>query len=249
MKIAAIYDVHGNLPALEAVMADVRREGVDLVVVGGDVLPGPMPVETLEYITSLHLPTRFLQGNGDREVRNQMAGIESSIIPPAFREVMRWVASQLTPDHGRLLASWPATQTVEHETLGSILFCHATPRNDVEIFTRETPEANLLPVFAGTDAAIVMCGHTHMQFDRRVGTTRVVNAGSVGMPFADPGAYWALLGDDVELRRTMYDFDRTAEIIRASKYPQADHFADKNVLDPPREEQMVKAFAGAEIKG
>jgi putative phosphoesterase len=247
MRIAAIYDVHGNLPALEAVMAEVRRERVDLVVVGGDVLPGPMPVETLEYITSLGLPTRFLQGNGDREVRNQMAGIESTL-PPAWRDVMRWVADQLSPDHARILASWPATQTVEQDTLGSILFCHATPRNDVEIFTRETPEAALIPVFAETDAAIVVCGHTHMQFDRRVGNTRVVNAGSVGMPFADPGAYWALIDQDVELRRTPYDFDQAARIIRASKYPQAEDFAEKNILNPPREEQMVKTFAGAEIK-
>ena len=248
MRIAAIYDVHGNLPALEAVMSDVRAEGVDLVVVGGDVLPGPMPVETLEYITSLDLPTRFLHGNGDREVRNQMAGVESSIIPPPWREVMRWVAAELTSEHDRILAAWPATQAVEHETLGEILFCHATPRNDIEIFTRDTPEANLLAVFAETDAAIVMCGHTHMQFDRRIGKTRVVNAGSVGMPFADPGAYWALIDDDVELRRTPYDFERAARIIRASKYPQAEDFAAKNILNPPREEQMLKVFSGAEIK-
>ena len=248
MRIAAIYDVHGNLPALEAVMAEVRREGVDLMVVGGDVLPGPMPVETLEYITSLDVPTRFLHGNGDREVQNQMAGVESSLIPPPWRDVMRWVAAQLTPDHARVLASWPATQTVEHETLGSILFCHATPRNDIEVFTRETPEPALLPVFAETDAAVVMCGHTHMQFDRRIGKTRVVNAGSVGMPFADPGAYWGLIGDDIELRRTPYDFDRAAQLIRASKYPQAQDFADKNILNPPREEQMLKVFSAAEIK-
>jgi len=248
MRIAAIYDVHGNLPALEAVMAEVRREGVDLVVVGGDVLPGPMPVETLEYITSLDLPTRFLHGNGDREVRNQMAGVESSILPPPWREVMRWVAAQLTPDHGRILDSWPATQAVDHGTLGGILFCHATPRNDIEIFVRTTPEASLLPVFATTDAAIVVCGHTHMQFDRRIGKTRVINAGSVGMPFADPGAYWALIGDDVEFRRTSYDFDRAARMIRASKYPQAQDFADKNILNPPREEQMLTVFSAAEIK-
>jgi putative phosphoesterase len=248
MRIAAIYDVHGNLPALEAVMAEVRREGVDLIVVGGDVLPGPMPVETLDYLTSLDLPTRFLQGNGDREVRNQMAGIESPIIPPAFRELMRWVAAQLSPEHGRILASWPATQTLQHGTLGEILFCHATPRNDVEIFTRETTEEKLLPVFAESSAAVVVCGHTHMQFDRRVGNRRVVNAGSVGMPFAEPGAYWAMIDDDVELRRTSYGFERAAQIVRATEYPQARDFAGTNILNPPREEQMLKAFSGAEIK-
>ena len=248
MRIAAIYDVHGNLPALEAVMAEVRQEGVELVVVGGDVLPGPMPAETLEYITSLDLPTRFLHGNGDREVRNWMAGIESPIIPPAYRDAFRWVAAQLTPEHGQLLASWPATQTIEHETLGMILFCHATPRNDTEIFTRRTSDERLAPVFAGTDADVVICGHTHMQFDRRVAGKRVVNAGSVGMPFAEAGAYWALIDEDIALRRTGYDLERAANIIRGTKYPQAAEFADKNVLAPPSEEQMLNAFAGAELK-
>src|SRR4029077_3512337 len=105
--------------------------------------------------------------------------------------------------------------------LGDVLFCHATPRNDVEIFTRLTADEIVIPMLADAGAPIVVCGHTHMQFERRFGSTRVVNAGSVGMPFGEPGAYWLLLGADIELHRTIYDFDAAARAIEASDYPQA----------------------------
>src|SRR6187549_3834664 len=194
MRIAALYDIHGNLPALEAVLEDIRHAEVDQVVVGGDVFPGPMPRETLACLLSLDVPVQFIQGNGDRVVRAQMAGTESSEVPEQFRETVRWNAQQLQPENEQVLASWPLTLRVPIGGLGEVLFCHATPRNDTEIFTRLTPEDRLLPIFEGLGAALVVCGHTHMQFDRTVGSVRVVNAGSVGMPFQEPGAYWLLLG-------------------------------------------------------
>ena len=109
--------------------------------------------------------------------------------------------------------------------LGDVLFCHGTPRSDVEIFTRLTAEERLFPAFEGVDAAVVVCGHTHMPFDRTVRGIRVVNAGSVGMPFGDPGAYWLLLGPDVSPRHQRYDLEAAAARIRASDYPQAEAFA------------------------
>ncbi len=248
MRLAAIYDIHANLPALEAVLHDVRRAGVDQVVVGGDVLPGPMPRETLECLLQLDIPTQFIQGNGDRVVLAQMRGAESSEVPQQFREVIRWNAQQLHPEQEALLAGWPGTLRVQIPGLGEVLFCHATPRNDTEIFTRLTPEDRLLPVFAGVDAPVAVCGHTHMQFDRRVGSTRVVNAGSVGMPFQEPGAYWLLLGPDVQLRRTAYDLAQAAERIRDTKYPQAEDFAARNVLQPPSEQATLEAFTRVELK-
>jgi diadenosine tetraphosphatase ApaH/serine/threonine PP2A family protein phosphatase len=148
-----------------------------------------------------------------------------------------------------VIASWPATFRVPVRGLGEVLFCHATPRNDTEIFTRMTPEERLLPVFEGIDFPLVVCGHTHMQFDRMVGKIRVVNAGSVGMPFGSPGADWLLLGPDVELRHTTYDLTQAAQRIRKTKYPQAEDFAARNVLQPPSEEEMLKVFARAELKG
>ena len=106
----------------------------------------------------------------------------------------------------------------------------------------------MLPVFAGVDASVVICGHTHMQFDQHVGGIRVINAGSVGMPFGDPGADWLLLGPDIQLRHTSYDLAKAAERIRQTKYPQAEDFALRNMLQPPAEAEVLKGFARAELK-
>src|SRR4051794_31067696 len=181
--VAAIYDIHGNLPALDAVLEDVRRAGAELVVIGGDVLPGPMPRETLARLFDLELPVRFIRGNGDRVVLEALAGADLVSIPEPYRATMRWVAEQLDPRDVERIAAWPNTLRIEIGGLGEVLFCHATPRNDTEIFTRLTPEDRLLPIFDEPDVPVAICGHTHMQFDRMIGRTRVVNAGSVGMPY------------------------------------------------------------------
>jgi predicted phosphodiesterase len=148
----------------------------------------------------------------------------------------------------REIETWPPTVSADVDGIGSVLFCHATPRNDTDIFTRLTPEERLVPIFEGVDAKLVVCGHTHMQFDRTIGRTRVVNAGSVGMAFGATGAHWLLLGPDVTLRRTAYDLERAAERIRGTSYPQADEFAEKNILRTPAESDVLDAFARAELK-
>ena len=229
-RLAAIYDIHGNLPALEAVLEEIRAAGVDHVVVGGDVLPGPMPRETLACLSDMNIPASFIMGNGDREVLEQRKGVESAVIPEQFREMMRWVAGQLDDKLEKWIASWPKTTRAEVHELGDVLFCHATPRSDTEMFSSQMSEARLLPIFEGIDEPIVVCGHTHRQFDRMVGKTRVINAGSVGMPFGVTGAYWLLLGPDVELRRTEYDLTRAAERIGQTNYPGASEFAQNYVL-------------------
>ncbi len=249
MRVAAIYDIHANLPALEAVLHDIRQANVDQVVVGGDVVPGPMPRETIERLLDLDIPVQFIQGNGEVDVLAEMAGMKVSRVPEQFREVVRWSALQLLPEHEQLLANWPPTCRVEIRELGEVLFCHATPRSDTEIFTRLTPEDRLLPVFEGLkNVPVVVCGHTHMQFDRTIGAIRVVNAGSVGMPFEELGAYWLLLGPDIELRHTLYDLAKAAERIRDTKYPQAQDFAARNVLQPPSESEMLETFTRVELK-
>ena len=248
MRVAAIYDIHGNLPALEAVLQEIRHAEVDQVIVGGDVLPGPIPRETIACLRELEFPVQFIQGNGDREVVALRRGTETGAVPEQYREAMRWVAQQLHPEDEQWLASWPQTVRIQIPALGEVLFCHATPRNDTEIFTRLTPEERLLPVFAKANAPLVICGHTHMQFDRKVGDLRVVNAGSVGMPFGESGAYWLLLGPGVEFRHTHYDLAKAAERIRATKYPQAEEFAARNVLQPRSEAEILQAFSRAELK-
>src|SRR5213079_346317 len=97
----------------------------------------------------------------------------------------------------------------------------------------------LLPIFGKLDVALAVCGHTHMQFDRTIGRVRVVNAGSVGMPYGEPGAYWLLLGPTVQLRHSTYNLTKAAERIRATKYPEAEDFAANNVLRPPSESQVL----------
>ncbi len=248
MRVAALYDIHANLSALEAVLEEVGGAEVDLIVVGGDVFPGPMPRETLKCLLELEIPVKFIRGNGDREVLARMRGAGSGTLPEQAQEVLRWVAEQLSPRDQHMLAGWPETVCLSIGGLGEVLFCHATPRNDTEIFARLTSEDGVLPAFAGVEAAVVVCGHTHMQFDRTIGKVRVVNAGSVGMPFGEAGAYWLLLGPGVEFRDTKYDLTKAAERIRETKYPQAEEFAARSVLQPPSEREMLEVFSRAELK-
>jgi predicted phosphodiesterase len=259
MRIAALYDIHGNLPALDAVLQDIRQANVDQIVVGGDVVPGPMSRETLGRLLYLDLPTHFIHGNGELAILAQMAGARTGSVtywgttsgarpPETIVDVYRWTTAQQQPEFEPVLARWPKTLQLEIDSLGQVLFCHSTPRSETEVFTRLTSEDRLLPLFERLQVAVVVCGHTHMQFDRMIGRTRVVNAGSVGMPFGEPGAYWLLLGPDIQLRHTSYDLAKAAERIRASSYPQAQDFGAHNVLQPPSEKQMLEAFSKAELK-
>ena len=246
-RVAALYDIHGNLPALEAVLAAVDAVGDAggdaTIVVGGDVVPGPMPREALDRLLDLGARVRFIRGNTDRLVVDAFDGRPlPSRLPPAVQDAITWSAGQLDRRHRDFLAARPGTLALVVEGLGEVLFCHASPRSDEEIFTVASPAERVRPMLEGVSQRIVVCGHTHMQFDRTVDGVRVVNAGSVGMPFSRPGAYWLSLGPDVQLRRTEYDLARAAELVRGTSYPQAAEFAARNVLDPPGEEQMLAAF-------
>ncbi len=242
MRVAALYDIHGNLPALHAVLDAVRRAGVDRIVVGGDVLPGPMPAQCLERLHALELPIECIHGNGERAVLEELAGGPAAGVPESLRPMLQWCGAQLSEAQRAAIAAWPATLERTVPGLGRVLFCHATPRNDTDIFTRHTPDAVLAPLFHGVDADTVVCGHTHMQFDRRVDRVRIVNAGSVGMPFGLPGACYALLGPTIELCRVDYDLARAARHIAATEFPDAAAYADRYVVHPPTEAQMLKAY-------
>ena len=173
---------------------------------------------------------------------------EMPSVPERYKDSMRWAAAQVSPAYQDLIASWPATVQLNVAGMGEVLFCHATPRNDTEIFTRLTSEDRLVPVFENVNSSTVVCGHTHMQFDRAVGSIRVVNAGSVGMPFGDPGAYWLQLGPDIHLRYTRYDLQAAAERVRLTRYPLREEFAARDILKPPSEEQMLEALGRAELR-
>lgn len=188
--IATLYDIHGNLAALDAVLAEVPEEAT--IVVGGDICEGgPKPAAVLERLRDLGDRVLWLRGNADRELGPGEEGDEE----PTDEVIAARAA--LGDEQLAFLLGLPPSVEAE-----GIFFCHATPRNDVDIFTERTPEERLLPIFAGVTAPIVVVGHTHTQFERSVGAIRVINSGSVGRPYEDePGAYWML---DLEHRHTVY---------------------------------------------
>ncbi len=197
MQVAALYDVHGNPSAIDAVLAEVPDEAT--ILVGGDVAAGPYPAEALERLRSLGERVRWIRGNADRELRPGEQGL-------APADVIGWVREQLSDEQVAFLHGLPERIELDVDGVGRVLFCHATPQNDTDIFLEDTPEERVAPSFAGVGADLVVCGHTHMQFDREIAGIRVVNAGSVGMPYDDePGAYWLALGPGAEHRRTAYD--------------------------------------------
>jgi putative phosphoesterase len=237
MRVAVLADIHGNLPALEAVLAEVDAAAPDLLVVCGDVASGPLPAESIELLRSLPY-ARFVCGNADRELVGAFDGGKDA----SGSLSNNWCATQISREQRDFLASFAETVSIEVDGLGRVLFCHGSPRSDEEMMTSETSDERLKEFMAGVDAAVVVCGHTHMPFDRMAGGVRVINPGSVGMPFGEPGAHWALLGPGVDMRYTDYDRGAAAARIRRSAWPDADEFAGSNVLTAPSAEDAFAYF-------
>jgi predicted phosphodiesterase len=238
MRVAALYDIHGNLPALEAVLADPRFASADVVVCGGDLVAGPMPGECLELLRGLGDRVLFVRGNGDRE----------TVTPPdsgTLAEIGRWCRERLTPDQLAEVASWPLTVTVDAGWLGPILFCHATPEDDTRIVTAITLDDEVDAEIGGVAAGVVVCGHTHVQFDRVIGAHRLVNAGSVGMPYeGSPDARWALLGPGVDLVTTPYDADAALPLLAESGYPGLEEWFGPVVRGEVSAAEVTEYFEG-----
>ena len=212
MRVAALYDVHGNVHALDAVLSEL--DDADTIVVGGDVAAGPWPSETVERLRALGDRVLWLRGNADRELVQRDRKGQA---PP---QLLAWIRERLSRDQLAFLEGLTLTQTLEVEGVGDVLFCHATPRSDEEVLTAISPAGRWLEAVAGISERVVVCGHTHVQFDRMADGVRVVNAGSVGMPYErEPGAYWLRLGPGVEHRRTEYDVERAAQEIAAAGWP------------------------------
>lgn len=242
MKIAALYDIHGNLPALNAVLKELEQVQPDRILVGGDIVSGPLPVQVLERLLQLGDQVIWIRGNGDREVASVFD--THGVLELDKGDVTNWVAEQLTPTQRRFLGQLQEKIVLQVGGLGEVLFCHATPRNDYEIFTPISSMDRIKRMFSGVKQQMVICGHTHMQFEMQIGKISVFNAGSVGMPYADqPGAYWLLLSAaGCEFRRTEYDLEQAAEEIKVSSYPHATHFAEENVLKNPTVTEALEAL-------
>ena len=241
MRVAALYDVHGNLPALEAVLADVDRESVDRMLVGGDLVWGPMPGECLERLEALGERVTFIRGNTERDV------IEPA---PDQSDASRWCAERLTAEQHVRVAAWAATVSSRIDGLGTVLFCHGSPRTDNEILTVASDGVRVAAALAGVDEAVVVCGHTHHQFDRVIGGKRLVNAGSVGLPYEGrAGAFWALLGPDIELRRTEYDAAAAVERLVATGFPGGAELFQSSLIEPIPRDEAVAYFEERAAKG
>jgi putative phosphoesterase len=229
VRIAALYDIHGNLPALEAVLTELDAAGANHVLVGGDLVAGPFPAECLDVLEAYGDRVSFVRGNADREVVG--GGTDDRA----------WCLDALGPERAQRVADWPLTVTLEADRLGPVLFCHATPRDDEAFLTSLTPDDAVAEALSGVDEDVVAYGHIHVQYERGE-RPRLVNPGSVGWPHEGrPGAYWALFGPDVEFRRTEYDVEPAVERIRATGYPGFDFMAE-TLFKPPTPEEATEHF-------
>jgi predicted phosphodiesterase len=236
MRVAALYDVHGNDAALAAVLADPRCAAADVIVSGGDVVVGPFPGACLDRLREHGERVCFVRGNGEREVveRREWHGA-------------RWCAEQLGQERLAFVAGWPLS--IALSVGGGTCFCHATPRADDEIVTALTPGDQLAEALAAAPQATVVAGHTHVQVDRQDASgRRFVVAGSVGRPYqGQRGAFWAIVSDDgIELVRTDYDVEAAAAAIRRSGFPDARAHASQ-LLEPPAPDEVTASFE--ELRG
>ena len=244
MRVAALADVHGNAPALEAVLAEVEREAPDLVVFCGDVTWGALPEETVALVEPLGERARFVRGNTEREL---LALFDELPTNADEREV--FLAQQHDARARELVAGFAEHVVVEVDEVGPTRFCHGSPRSDEELVTEATPVERVREFLAGVEEQAVVTAHTHVSYERVVDGVRLLNPGSVGLPYeGSPGAYWALLGPGVEHRRTEYDLDEAERRVRAGGNPFGDLTMEILRMPPSRAEVIEDAerrvFAG-----
>ncbi|MBV9367455.1 MAG: metallophosphoesterase family protein [Solirubrobacterales bacterium] len=242
MRIAVLADIHGNLPALRAVLSEIDRAPVDMIVVGGDVVAGPLVRESLELLAARQEPVRWVAGNAEREAMAVYDGAPAADDPAG--RAAAWSARALDERWRAELGAWPIS--VE---LAGVRFCHGSPRRDDEILTRRTPDDVFLEALATTPEQLTVGGHTHQQMFRRVGDSgrTYANAGSVGMPYEGrPGAFWMIVDDGVPVRQeTAYDLDAAVRELRASGYPGVEDQLAESLLEPADPDWVATFFERA----
>ncbi|HEY1594187.1 MAG TPA: metallophosphoesterase family protein [Thermoleophilaceae bacterium] len=238
MRIAVLADIHGNLPALRAVLAEVDAEPVDALVVPGDVVGGPLVREVLELLRERPEPVHWVSGNSEREALAVYDGEPPSDDPAG--QAAAWSARALDDGWRDELASWPIALALD-----GVLFCHGSPRRDNELITRATPDDVLAQALAAVGEPLVVGGHTHQQMVRPVrdGLT-YANAGSVGLPYeGEAGAFWMLVADGVPApRKTAYDVRAAAGEMVASGYTDFEAQLESTILNPADPEYVTALF-------
>jgi putative phosphoesterase len=235
-RVAAVSDVHANVAALTAVLAEIEAAGVDLIISCGDLTWGSHPDETIALMRRFGARALFVRGNGERAVLEISGGHRTAETP---REA--WVPARHSATSLGFVATIPFSVVIEITGLGPVRFCHGSPRSDTEVVTPATPGERFADLCAGVDEQVLVTGHTHLQFDRRVAGRRSVNPGSVGLPYHEgqPGtAYWALLGPDVTLRQTRYDVTAAVAAGAGSGDPAAEKI-EGLLLWPPSSGQIM----------
>lgn len=245
MRIAALADIHGNLPALRAVLAELEREHVDAIVVGGDVVGGPLVRETLELLAARPEPLHWVAGNSERETLAVYDG-EPAADDPAGRSAT-WSAQAIDAGWRAELGSWPISLALD-----GVCFCHGSPRRDDEILTRLTPPDALADALTGTSERLIVGGHTHQQMVRALDDGRTyANAGSVGMPYEGrPGAFWMVVEDGTPVPRfTDYDVEAAVAEMRRSGFPDLDDLLTEALLTPVDADEVAAFFERAAGRG
>ncbi|MFJ5968104.1 metallophosphoesterase family protein [Streptomyces sp. NPDC093060] len=240
-RLAVLSDIHGVLPALEAVLAEPEVAAADRIVLTGDITAGPQPAEVLDLLRSLGDRVLWVGGNADRELVEYRRGERTEIPDP----IGPFAAQALREDQVDFLAALPRTLTLRVRGLGKVLFCHATPRDDAEVVLVDSRLERWAEVLSGLDPGIgtVVCGHTHMPYVRLAHGRLVVNPGSIGMPYGRPGAHWCLLGPGADLRVTSYDIPgAVARLTAGCAYPEIAEWADFYLNSRVTDAEALTAF-------
>ena len=228
MRIAVLADIHGNLPALRAVLAELDREPMDAIVVAGDVAAGPMVREALELLAARAEPVHWVSGNSEREALAVYDGAPPS--DDSSGRAAAWSARALDDRWRAEVGSWPIILVLD-----GVCFCHGSPRRDDENLTLITPVDTIAETLVGTSERSIVGGHTHQQMVRELPDGRVyANAGSVGIPYEGrAGAFWMVVEDGTPLlRSTDYDLDAALAELRGSGFPDVDDQVAESLLDP-----------------
>ncbi len=234
MKLAILSDTHGNLVALETVLAELEKESIDQMICLGDVpAMGPQPHECLERIKALDIPV--VMGNTDDWL------INPSTIPPddaPIFNIMRWCVDQMTEADQAFLKNFEATVDIKLPDQMDLVCFHGSPKHFNDIITSISSDDEILDYFAGTNATLYTGGHTHVQILRRVGDKFYLNPGSVGLPcryypnlhgglsLTHRAEYAVITVENgnmgVDLRSVPLDVDRVLKAAKNSEMPHAD---------------------------
>jgi putative phosphoesterase len=241
-SIAILSDIHGILPALDAVLAEPDVIAADRIVLPGDIAAGPQPIAVLDRLLRLGDRAIWVRGNADRE----MADVARGRIASSGDPISDWAASQLPDRYVTILDSLPHPLLISVAGFGDVLICHGTPRDENEIVLVDTGMERWEEVLRDVPVSVstIVCGHTHIPFVRLAHGRTIVNPGSIGLPYGLSGAHWAMLRDgSITLRRTIYDVQAACDaIVSGSTFPDVRQWVNESLRVTPSDAEALAVF-------